>query len=269
MKKAFIKEYFKRIQTTIPSELTLEALSTIQNQHTQTIPFEGLNPLLGIPVKLDLESLVKKLIFDKRGGYCFEQNILLKHVLKTLGFKVRGLMGRVTLPNNVQVGRTHMFLLVEFEEKPYIVDVGFGGLVPNQPLLVETNIIQKTSLGVYQIIEQTPSNLLLKVKVKSKWLSLYSFDLEEYTPADYEVGNWYTSTHPNSNFTNNLIVSMNTDKSRYTLNNNKLSIHHAHHPSEKKQLKSAEEIITVLSTIFQINLSELVSLKDRLSLLNS
>ncbi len=264
MKKAFLKEYFQRIKLPIQSEPTLETLSKIQTHHTQTIPFEGLSPLLGIPVKLDLDSLLQKLVRDNRGGYCFEQNILLENVLTTLGFNVRGLMGRVSTPNNTQLGRTHMLLLIHIDGQPYIVDVGFGGLVPNEPLRLETDVIQETSLGSYRIIQKSTA-FLLQVKIKSRWFSLYSFDLEEYIHADYEVGNWYTSTHPHSNFVNNLMVSLNADNSRYTLNNGKLSIYHLHHPIEKRQLKTTEEVITVLTTVFQLNLSDLENIEKKIA----
>lgn len=63
--------------------------------HPQAIPFENLAVLLGRPVKLDLASIQRKLVTDRRGGYCYEHNLLLRSVLQTLGFRVRSFAGRV------------------------------------------------------------------------------------------------------------------------------------------------------------------------------
>ena len=73
---------------------TLKTLQAIHIHHAESIPFENLNPFLGLPVNLDLESLQQKLVRSGRGGYCYEQNLLLSHVLNTLGFKVTGLAAR-------------------------------------------------------------------------------------------------------------------------------------------------------------------------------
>ena len=69
----------------------LDTLRDIHVRHAQTIAFENLNPLLKWPVRLDAPSLEQKLVRAGRGGYCFEQNLLLGHVLSGVGFKVTGL----------------------------------------------------------------------------------------------------------------------------------------------------------------------------------
>lgn len=85
-----LSAYFKRIgydkEDPSASSKTLKKLHRL---HTQAIPFENLNPLLGLPVKLDTKSLQQKLVYDERGGYCFEHNLLFKRILETIGFSVR------------------------------------------------------------------------------------------------------------------------------------------------------------------------------------
>lgn len=87
--------YFKRIGYEGVRQPTLDTLMAIQLRHTETIAFENLNSLMGWPVRLDAESLQQKLVRDGRGGYCFEHNLLLKHALDALGFRVTGLAARV------------------------------------------------------------------------------------------------------------------------------------------------------------------------------
>lgn len=67
---------------------TLGTLQGIHKQHTQTIAFENLNSFLKQPVPLDLKLLQQKLSREERGGYCFEQNLLLRSVLVGLGFSM-------------------------------------------------------------------------------------------------------------------------------------------------------------------------------------
>jgi len=80
--------YFRRIGYAGDTAPTLDLLRAVQLAHAQTIPFENLNPLLRWPVRLDPESLERKLVQDGRGGYCFELNTLLRHVLEELAFRV-------------------------------------------------------------------------------------------------------------------------------------------------------------------------------------
>src|SRR4029434_8767102 len=87
----------------------------------------NLDILLGRPIKLDVESLERKLIDGRRGGYCFEQNLLFSAVLEQLGFKVTRLMARVRYRTTALLPRTHMAVLVDLADgKKWIADVGFG-----------------------------------------------------------------------------------------------------------------------------------------------
>ena len=83
-----LPSYFRRIGYTGPRTATLEVLNGIMAAHVQSIPFENLDVLLGRPISLAPEDIARKLIAERRGGYCFEHNTLLLHVLEALGFAV-------------------------------------------------------------------------------------------------------------------------------------------------------------------------------------
>ncbi len=102
-----LEYYFRRIGFTGELAATIGTLRSIHLLHAKTIPFENLNPLLRIPVQLDIDSIYQKLVVDGRGGYCFEHNLLLSHVLKTLGFQVKGLAARVlwNVPEGIMTSR--------------------------------------------------------------------------------------------------------------------------------------------------------------------
>src|SRR5262245_31633198 len=104
-----VDAYFARIGYRGGRAPTLETLNGIVRAHVQTIPFENLDVLLGRPIELDVESLERKLVAARRGGYCFEQNTLLLEVLGALGFTVRPLSARVRYqrPRDYTPARTH------------------------------------------------------------------------------------------------------------------------------------------------------------------
>src|SRR4051794_39877223 len=87
--------YLSRIRYAGPRTATLETLEAVHALHPAAIPFENLNPLLGLPVGLDVESLQSKLVTGGRGGWCFEHNTLFRHALEALGFSVTSLGARV------------------------------------------------------------------------------------------------------------------------------------------------------------------------------
>src|SRR5699024_6366851 len=95
--KLDLDAYLQRIGYDENPSANLKTLQAIQQLHTQAIPFENFNPLLGLPVHLDLSALQQKMVFKRRGGYCFEHNLLLYHVLNSIGFEATGLAGRVIL----------------------------------------------------------------------------------------------------------------------------------------------------------------------------
>src|SRR5688572_29268766 len=105
--------YLNRIGYSGSHEPSIETLRAVHLHHAQAIPFENLNPFLRIPVVLDTDSLYQKLVLNKRGGYCFEHNLLLSEVLKSIGFNVKGLAARVlwNQPEGVVTARGHMLLL--------------------------------------------------------------------------------------------------------------------------------------------------------------
>ncbi len=81
--------YLRRIEYAgerAPSRATLDALHLAHATH---IPFENLDILLGRPIRLDLASLQAKLVAGRRGGYCFEQNLLFAAALGRLASRSR------------------------------------------------------------------------------------------------------------------------------------------------------------------------------------
>ncbi|MGO3869643.1 MAG: arylamine N-acetyltransferase family protein [Alcaligenes sp.] len=207
-KAAFLDPYFARIGYQGPVEPTLEALQQLHLLHPQAIPFENIAPYMGDSVPLDLEAIVDKLIRRQRGGYCFEHNTLFLAVLQHMGFTVTPLIARVRwqVPAEVETGLTHMLLRVDLGGRSWFVDVAFGSTTQTAPLEFVLDTPQTTPHGVYRIT-QTGEELSLQFETRSGWQTVYHYTLAPASQIDFEVGNWYTSTYPQSVFLNSLLIS--------------------------------------------------------------
>ena len=249
-----LDSYFRRIDYTGARAPTLEVLAALQLAHADAIPFEGLDPALGRPVRLDPASLQAKLLTGGRGGYCFEQNGVFWRVLEALGFEVTPLAARVcwmAADDAPPSGLTHMLLEVDLAEGAFLADVGFGGQSPTAPLRLELGLEQATPHGVYRLARQD-AVWELQMRIGDRWPALYRFTLEPRALADYEIGNWFTSTHPDSHFTNCLMVSRAPHGRRLNLQDTQLTTHFADGRQEVRQIGSAEELHQLLAAAFGI-----------------
>lgn len=249
--------YCRRIGYTGARVPTLATLREIHLLHPQAIPFENLDVVLRRPVRIDAESLQRKLLHEGRGGYCFEQNLLLSHALKAMGFAVTQLTGRVRyqVPEGTPTSLTHMLLLVDLDGQRHIVDVGFGGNTMTAPLLLESTLEQTTPHEPFRL-SATDGQYLAEAKIRDTWTQLYRFSLEPQHPPDLELGNWYMATHPESRFYSDLVMSRVEPGRRYALHNNQLAIHSLNHATERRVLHTPSELRDVLTGLFGLTLPD-------------
>jgi len=254
--------YLQRLGFDAPPAPTLETLRQLQLRHTGAFAFENLTTLSGEPVLIDLPSIEQKVLFDGRGGYCYELNNLFLALLQELGFDARGISGRVVMgqPEGAWTARTHRLSLITLDDVRYITDVGFGGMVPTAPLMLDTDAEQLTPHEPYRI-ERHEDGYTLRANVGGEWRPMYIFDLQRQEDIDYTVGNWYVSTHPESSFARQLMVARTGDDWRRTLNNGSFAIHRVGHESERRQVEDVDELVGVLQDEFGIRVPENAQLK--------
>ncbi|WLG48877.1 arylamine N-acetyltransferase [Pseudomonas sp. FP1742] len=254
--------YLQRLGFDAPPAPTLDTLRQLQLRHTGAFPFENLTTLLGQPVLIDLPSIEQKVLHDGRGGYCYELNNLFLALLQTLGFDARGITGRVVMnqPEGAWTARTHRLSLVTLASVRYITDVGFGGMVPTAPLILDTDAEQLTPHEPYRI-EQHADGYTLRANVGGEWRAMYIFDLQRQEDIDYTLGNWYVSTHPESPFVKQLMVARTGEGWRRTLNNGSFAIHRMGSESERRQVADVDELIGLLESEFAIRVPAKEALK--------
>ena len=193
---AFNREaWLLRIGYKGPVEPTLDTLNGLILCHAVAIAYESLDIMLGRAPKLDIQSLQKKMIAGGRGGYCFEQNMLFRAGLLSLGFDVTSLQGRVVRGLAIDAPRPaiHMLLRINLAEGPYLADVGFGNLAPTRALKLEALTEQDTPHETMRFI-MVGGELTLQSKLGSAWEHIYRVIPHPKFDAEYEIANWYTGT---------------------------------------------------------------------------
>lgn len=259
MENAYLSGYLQRIGFEGEPAPTWQVLRELHQRHVTTIGFENLASVMGQVVPLDIASIYTKLVERKRGGFCFEHNLLLAHVLRAIGFPVTQLAARREwqVPQGAVMPRTHMILKVEAEGKPYIVDGGFGGQTLAQPIHFTMNEPQATPCGENRVIQGDNGLFLMQVKTGDEWRSIYSFDMQVQHLIDYEVSNWFICAHPDSHFRKDLIASAVGEGMRYALLNNRFTAYNAQGELvEKTWLHTAEEMREVFCRKLNITLPE-------------
>jgi N-hydroxyarylamine O-acetyltransferase len=248
-----LEQYLSRIHYAGDRSASLATLTALHACHPAAIAFENLDPLLGRPVQLNVDSLQQKLVRDGRGGYCYEHNLLFAEALKTLGFSVAGLAARVVwnVPDGARRPRSHMLLRVDIDGISHIADVGFGGLTLTAPLRFEAGVDQTTPHETFRLIREG-REFVQEARVRETWKALYRFTEEEQDLADYEVANWYTSTHPDSIFRRSLLAARATREARFALLDGRLTIHNRNGATEQRVLRNSSEMRRALKDIFGI-----------------
>ena len=249
-----------------PTRCDLTALKTLLTRHMAALPFQTLSTVLGEPVPIDSGSIFRKLVVQRRGGYCYELNLLLLDALTLLGFEARPLTGSV-IPNNrlEEAGaRTHMLLQVTLKGQPWLVDAGFGGLAPTAPLLLESEQTQLTPHGQYRL-KPHRDGLVLCAVTGAKQQLLYTFDRQPQRRIDLQVGNWFVSTHPHSPFRTRLMAARAVpDGSRHTLLNTRYTLHRPDGSRRVRTITDAASLLDVLRSCFTVSLPQTDGLSRRL-----
>lgn len=216
-----LEAYFERIDYRGSHAPTVQTLADLHLAHATHVPFENLDVKLGRPIRLDLESLQTKIVKNRRGGYCFEQNLLFAAVLEQLGFSVTLLQARVRFGTQCVIPRTHVTLAVEIDGERWLADLGFGSCGLLLPLPLVTGSHQQFAWP-YKLAREADL-WVLQAPVGGVWMDLYTFNLEPQLAVDFEPPNHYVSTHPDSRFVQTMTVQRVEPEMRRVLRNSELT----------------------------------------------
>jgi len=256
-----LEGYFGRIAYTGGRAPDYSTLAAIVRAHVLSIPFENLSVIAREGVSLEPADLERKLVREGRGGYCFEHGTYLTEVLRTLGFEVSTLLGRVrwNAPEGTLTPRTHMLLLVTIDGRRWLLDVGFG-IAAAAPLDLDSIDPQETPHEPRRIVPRE-GGYLLQAKLGAAWRDFCEFPDASAFPVDFKVGNWYTSTHPDSLFTNHLTVTCARADARYALMDRQLTIRFLDGATTEIGIKNPEHLREILAGYFRLRLPDYTRLE--------
>lgn len=250
--------WLDRIGYSASREPTLANLHRLIFAHAHAVAYESLDIMLGRTPRLDIASLQRKMIAGGRGGYCLEQNMLFREGLRSLGYDITSLQGRVVRGMAIDAPRPaiHMLLQVNLPEGPYLADVGFGNLAPTCALQLRPTIEQETPHELMRFID-VGGELTLQARLRDTWEHIYRVIPYPRYDGEYEITNWYTGTHPDAPYQSNIIAALpGPDRTRITMFNARVTVRHASGDSERRVLKDEAEFQSVLRDEFGLHMTD-------------
>ena len=218
-----ISAYLERIGYAGPATPTDETLIGLHLAHMMTVPFENLDIALGRKIICDEAHFLRKIVDQRRGGFCYELNGAFGTLLRELDFKVTLLSARVPHEDGTESPEfDHLALRVELDE-PWLVDIGFGDSFV-EPLRLKAGITQPQHEWVYRLVEKPDSLVVERSDLGGAWKKQYSFTLvprrlDEFAPMCH-----YHQSSPESPFTRKSICSKATPWGRITVAERKLIV---------------------------------------------
>ncbi|WP_312112439.1 arylamine N-acetyltransferase family protein [Brevibacillus reuszeri] len=172
-----------RIGLSETEPVTFESLGMVLDKTASRIPFEN-----GCILQKDMSSITKdylrtKMLVKKEGGLCYELNSLFYFFLIENGFQAvltRGVVYKPPTQQFLTIGRTHVANLLTHEGQTYVIDTGFGGNLPLQPVPLTGETISSRN-GEFRVKQAATEygNYVLEMKLAYKdtdWRIGYAFD---------------------------------------------------------------------------------------------
>jgi N-hydroxyarylamine O-acetyltransferase len=246
--------YLARIGYTGPAQTSESALAALHRAHLAAIPFENLAIMLGRSVKVDLESIQDKLVYARRGGYCYEHGQLFGAALERLGFSVDRLLARVGPDGEPVRPRTHLTLRVGAGSENWLADVGFGSSPP-APLSLRPGP-QEVDGWVYEVVnDEADGTWKLREFQAEGWGTLYRVEDQPVYPPDVVMSNHFTSTYPDSWFTWQPIVVRRDPGAIHSIIGRTYTVTTPGHIKTRRTLTD-EEFATALTTTFGLTFTD-------------
>lgn len=228
------KEYLIRINYNGDETPSLVLLQKLQKSHLLHIPFENLDIHFGKTIELDEEKIYDKIIYNNRGGFCYELNSLFYKLLIAIGFKAKRISARVyNKDKGYGQEYDHMATIVSIDGKEYLTDVGFGEF-SFSPLLLELNKIQKDERGEYLIDKYDGEYLRVSRLENGELTPEYIFKNVHRKLYEFEEMCRYHQNSPDSHFTHKKLISIPTENGRITLTDHTLKVKTNNKVEERK-----------------------------------
>lgn len=143
MTRSDAAKYLERLGVNWPGRPTVETLFQIQRAHVERIPYENIDGYLeGHLISMKPSHSVQQIlshsvrqILSGRGGVCFQTNVALAMLLRTLGYEADNHWGEVRFTREEDVADSevlsggHVALTVRAEGETWLLDAGMGDAI--------------------------------------------------------------------------------------------------------------------------------------------
>ena len=214
-----IQRFFERIgmaaDTPVLPDISL--LGRVQTQCVLTIAYDNIDILAGKPIDLSPKALYDKIVLRGRGGYCFELNGLLAHMLRAMGYTVterfaRYLRGEPEIPM-----RRHRIAVVHMADGTYMCDIGVGQIAPRLPLKLEAGLVQQQNGETYRFERDERHGWVLWDLHHGQWREYICFNDDQAYDVDFVQPCFFCEKHPDSVFNKEPMIAIKTEMGRRTI----------------------------------------------------
>jgi N-hydroxyarylamine O-acetyltransferase len=240
--------YFKRIGFAREPQADIATVREMMRCQLFSVPFENLDVQAGKVVSLVPEDIVSKVLYQQRGGYCYEVNGVFAMALEALGIPYQFVAARPMF-YPVRRPKTHMAVVITLDGEQWLCDLGFGsyGIRAPMPLgLLDAEVRQDSD--VFMLSKADNQEYLLKAWVNGEWLNQYGFNLYPQEWIDFGPANYLNSTHPDAIFVQKLLVVLHTPIGRKILFGD--SLKRVEHQNVIQQTVLPEQTISILAEEF-------------------
>ena len=249
-----VKDFLSRIGlgATTPTE-TEEFLNTLQERFVLSVPYENLDIINGKPISLDPCDIYEKIVARGRGGYCFELNALLHHMLSEMNFTVKSVFARFLRGESEIPFRRHRVVIVTLAGCDWMMDVGVGQIAPRRPLKLVRGEVQEQGDEKYRFEYDEALGWVLYDLHNGQWRRYISFTTEMQYENDFVPTSFWCEHHGDSPFNKKAMLSIKTADGRKTLDGNTFKIFRADSCIHEEEI-APQDISNMLSKHFGLNL---------------
>jgi N-hydroxyarylamine O-acetyltransferase len=218
-----LDDYLRRIgldRSPIPDR---SGLGRLHLAHATSVPFENLDIHMGRAIRLDPDALYDKIVTHRRGGFCYEQNLLFAAALLGMGFRVALLSARVWNGKGAYGPPfDHMALRVAAGDETLLADVGFGECFL-EPIEMDGRWCPQRNGAVYRLVEAGDEmRLEHRAAGRDDPVVDYALDPTARGREEFEPMCRFHQISPASSFTRKWVCSLATPEGRVTLNPGRL-----------------------------------------------
>jgi N-hydroxyarylamine O-acetyltransferase len=247
-----LAHYLARIGYPADARPDIGTLRAVMRAHICSVPFENLDVQLRRTVTIDVEHAFEKIVLNRRGGWCYEQNGLFGWALSAIGFDVTRVAAAVMRDSLGEAAKAnHLSLLVRVpgDTATLLADVGFGGSLLEPIRLAEHDAwqdpfrvgLRRLDDGHWQFWEDPGDGE-----------SRFDFRAEPASEDALRARCRVLQTDPASSFVRNLVVQIRAPGRHTSLRGRVLTRCDARGRTQTT-LETAAQLVDTLADVFQLD----------------